>query len=268
MSHAFCCVRRRLVGLLLAGPVPFPMSAAPVVFSATGTVQSFTVPATGTYVLEAAGGEGGASAGPGMRGARVSGMFHLQGGDRLKIVAGRQGAAATAPDQPGSRGGSSLVWIGPIDLPNPIKLLLSARGGVGGGPAVATPVGDPAVAVDASELRAGVGELDSTTADSLATVWTAGGVQAGGDARLADRCGYNAGAFRRNVPGVQSGHGYVSITPVTVPERPAAATPAGPTATPAPPAPDAAEKIPSPAALAPVTPRPRSWTAFFRRHSS
>ena len=53
------------------------MSTTPVVFSATGAIQSYRVPAAGTYVIEAAGAQGGPGENPGHRGSRVRGMFSL-----------------------------------------------------------------------------------------------------------------------------------------------------------------------------------------------
>ena len=68
------------------------MSNAAVVFSATGTIQTFDVTTAGTYVIEASGAQGGGAPGPGVKGSRVSGMFYLKRGDSLKIVAGTRGA--------------------------------------------------------------------------------------------------------------------------------------------------------------------------------
>src|SRR5437868_3285807 len=105
------------------------MSNNAVVFSATGTIQSYRVPINGTYVIEATGAQGGAGDQPGRKGCRVRGMFTLKKGEVLKIVAGGHGTSAAPPlHLHGGRGGSSMVWIGSSDLPSPIKLMLSARG--------------------------------------------------------------------------------------------------------------------------------------------
>ena len=207
------------------------MSATAVRFSATGTIQTYCVTTAGTYVIEAAGAQGGASAGPGLEGARVSGMFHLKRGDLVKIVAGSQGTPAAPPHRHcGGGGGSSLVWMGSSDLPQPIKLMLSARGGKGGKAAKADDASEASAsrgsdghgpAADSDGFNANGGEIDQLTVDALATQWTSGtgsatAGAASGKGRV-DRGGYNAGAFRTSTPGVQMGDGYVSITPVSVP---------------------------------------------------
>jgi hypothetical protein len=253
------------------------MSAAPIVFSATGTIQTYPVSTSGTFVIEAAGGQGGAGASPGGKGARVSGMFYLKRGDLLKIVAGSQGTPAVPPHQPrGSGGGSSMVWTGSSDLPSPIKLMLSARGGKGGSAAGGSDSGE--AVPDAAGIVANRGPLDATTADALTTQWTRAAEPAGSRSASSsghvDRCGYNAGGFRTGTPDVQEGDGYVSITPIAVPAS------AGPTAQaptdPAPPANDAAKSsappsdsdgdAPSQTMLPQVTPRVRAWEKLLRRH--
>lgn len=235
------------------------MSTAPIVFTATGTIQAYAVETSGTYLLEAAGAQGGAGEGPGSLGARVSGMFHLKRGDRLKIVAGRRGIAAT-PQRPAGRGGDSLVWTGSADLPQPVKLMLSARGGRN---STSAPSAADAPSAPADGIKFNGNEVDPRTADTLATQWTDGAETSQVKART-DPCGYNAGAFRTSQPALQAGDGYVSITPVAVsaaPPAPAAggaeqSAPAGVTR------PD--EHPPSPTLLPPVTPRPASWAEVLR----
>lgn len=109
------------------------MSQSPILFSATGALQTYAVPATGSYVIEAAGAQGGSGGGPGGRGARVKGTFYLNRGDILQIVAGLQGTAGTTPHQPaGGGGGGSFVWKGATSRPLPEKPMLAAGGGGGG----------------------------------------------------------------------------------------------------------------------------------------
>ena len=278
------------------------MSATPVRFSATGTIQTYLVAVAGTYLIEAAGGQGGAGASPGVKGARVSGMFYLKRDDLLKIVAGCQGAPATPPHhRAGGGGGSSLVWTGSSDLPDPIKLMLSARGGKGGTAAKASVAGegdgDPPAPDLPGSIAHGAG-IDQPTADALVTQWTRATESAPSPTRSGlvqvDRAGYNAGAFRTSTPAVQAGDGYVSITPVAVPgsssptdQRPARATaPAAsdaPALAPASPpvkaggsgsppmgSPPAARdgqagEAPSQTKLPRVTPRLRSWENLLRR---
>ena len=199
------------------------MSAASVRFSPTGTIQTYLVAVAGTYLIEAAGAQGGASASPGVKGGRVSGMFFLKKDDFLKIVAGSQGVLAAPPHHlRGGGGGSSMVWTGSSNLPEPIKLMLSARGGKGGkaaGEAVGSG-GSQNPMMDLGEFNLTGGELDQRTADSLDTEWTrAKGSTASRTAigkGQVDRGGYNAGAFRQSMSEIQEGDGYVSITPVSV----------------------------------------------------
>ncbi len=214
------------------------MSTEPILFSATGTIQTSLVETTGTYLIEAAGAEGGAGDRPGEPGARVGGMFSLKRNDRLKLVAGRRGVSGSPPRPVAGRGGDSLVWMGSTNLPQPVKLMLSARGGRGG-----------SAAPEAAGLCLN-GEADQATADALATQWTGGtGQPSARAAGATDRCGYNAGAFRTSHPQAQAGDGYVSIRPVVV--TPPAAPPAG--------------EIPSQTMLPQVTPRPGSWADLLRQ---
>lgn len=216
------------------------MSNTPIVFSATGTVQFYLVPATGGYFIEASGAQGGAGGGPGGNGDRVKGLFYLERGDPLKIVAGSQGTPATPPHRPaGGRGGDSMVWLGETALPSPIKLMLAADGGNGGdAPATlatgeaagsggsngygqaADPggffssegwtVGDRGGANGSRPTRGGGGApaTGAAKAGTRGNVGGRGGFRVGGS--------YNAGAFQTNSPGVQTGDGYVSIVPVSV----------------------------------------------------
>ncbi len=102
-------------------------------FSASGTLQSFLVPVTGSYVIEASGAQGGEGGGPGGKGARVCGTFDLKAGDRLQVIVGMRGTAGFSAHQPaGGGGGGSFVWLGSArgalaDMP-----LLAAGGGGGG----------------------------------------------------------------------------------------------------------------------------------------
>jgi hypothetical protein len=239
------------------------MSHAPVVFSATGTVQSYHVPNAGTYVIEATGAQGGAGDTPGGKGSRVRGMFALKAGDVLKIVAGSQGTPAAPPHHLcGGAGGSSMVWTGSSNLPAPIKLMLSARGGRGGGPSAANAnaaAGSPASEADG--IHVNVGAVDPSTVDALLTQWTGGtgSTRPGGSggAGRVDHGGYNAGSFRTSTPDVQVGDGHVSIAPVPVPGAGASEkTPA--------PAGEPAGEAPSQTVLPLVTPRLKSWKSLLR----
>jgi hypothetical protein len=207
------------------------MSETTVTFSATGTNQIYLVQTSGTYRIEAAGAEGGAGAGPGVKGDRVSGMFFLKRGNLLKIVAGGEGTPSEPPHEcGGGGGGASLVWTGSAELPQPIKLMLFARGGKGGAAAKAQVAGmaaesgggkSPDSATDADELNSLGGVMDPLTAETLTFQWTRGTGSdspgtASGQGRDERGC-YNAGAFRTSMPESQTGDGFVSITPVSVP---------------------------------------------------
>lgn len=109
------------------------LDQARLVFSAVAALQTYIVPATGSYVIEAFGAQGGAGGGPGGQGARVRGTFNLTAGERLQIIVGLQGATGTSLHQPaGGGGGGSFVWLGAATGPLPAKPLLAAGGGGGG----------------------------------------------------------------------------------------------------------------------------------------
>ncbi len=245
------------------------MSHAPVVFSATGTVQSYHVPAAGTYVIEATGAQGGAGDTPGRKGSRVRGMFSLKRGDVLKIVAGSQGTPAAPPlHLSGGAGGSSMVWTGSSDLPSPIKLMLSARGGRGGGPLAAGGDAAGSPATDAHAIPLAAGAVDPSTVDALITQWTGGAGatkpgSAGGAGRV-DHGGYNVGSFRSSTPDVQEGDGHVSIAPVPVPSVAGAKDPLPGGETTSAPAGEPAVEAPSQTMLPLVTPRLKSWKSLLR----
>ncbi|MCB9731974.1 MAG: hypothetical protein H6745_04995 [Deltaproteobacteria bacterium] len=117
-------------------PDPEPPAAPdPVTFSNTatgkaGSLQSWTVPATGSYRLEAWGAQGGNPRGG--KGAYVAGDFDLTQGQVLSIGVGQMGSTAdttgTTTADGGGGGGASWVYI-----KSPITLFLVAGGGGGGG---------------------------------------------------------------------------------------------------------------------------------------
>lgn len=86
-------------------------------------IQIWTVPVTGSYVIEATGGSStngtdGNQSGPipwrlGGLGAKIRRTFQLVQGTQLKILVGQVGATTTAGfgDMPGGRGGGSLVTL-------------------------------------------------------------------------------------------------------------------------------------------------------------
>jgi hypothetical protein len=71
---------------------------------ATGTIQTYTVPSTGTYTIEVWGAQGGGGGYGGGLGARMRGDVALTAGTVLKILVGQQGGATY-----GGGGGGSFV---------------------------------------------------------------------------------------------------------------------------------------------------------------
>jgi hypothetical protein len=178
------------------------------VFAATGKLQSYVVPATGRYVIEAAGAQGGPGGGPGGKGARLRGVFELNAGDILQVVVGLRGGAGDSAHQPaGGGGGGSFVWKGGVLAPLPAKPMLAAGGGgggSGGGGVVALDAGRGAVpggrnghggSADAIAFHfsggGGTGWL-SCGASGSAPLYCAGGTHWSGGAG-ADFCGNRGG---------------------------------------------------------------------------
>eukprot|EP00930_Biecheleria_cincta_P039774 TRINITY_DN2730_c0_g1_i1.p1 TRINITY_DN2730_c0_g1~~TRINITY_DN2730_c0_g1_i1.p1 ORF type:complete len:716 (+),score=129.23 TRINITY_DN2730_c0_g1_i1:51-2198(+) len=86
-------------------------------------IQSWTVPASGEYKIEAWGAQGGCQGGAG---AYVSGFFNLTAGDVVHILVGQQGV--TAPNRVGNGGGGGSFVVGAGNSP-----LVIAGGGGGSG---------------------------------------------------------------------------------------------------------------------------------------
>ncbi|XP_015747129.1 PREDICTED: leukocyte tyrosine kinase receptor-like [Acropora digitifera] len=110
-------------------------------------IQIWTVPVTGSYVIEAAGASGGNGSYPyvysaqwklGGLGAKITGTFQLNQGTKLKILVGQEATTATAYfNRPGGGGGGSFVTL----LDN--TPLIVAGGGGGGGARENFTNGDP-----------------------------------------------------------------------------------------------------------------------------
>ena len=114
------------------------LGEAEIVFEATGTgrtgtIQTWTVPVTGPYRITAYGAQGG---GPqGGRGAKISGDFQLEAGDKIKILVGQKGSSyiqdlGESPDRyaNGGGGGTFVVKEGAEDTTG---ILVIAGGGGG-----------------------------------------------------------------------------------------------------------------------------------------
>ncbi len=94
-------------------------------------IQQWTVPATGTYRIEAWGAQGGKGVlGAGGKGARMRGDFLLQAGTKLNIIVGQAGHNNNKSKfNAGSGGGGSFVW----KANDTAKPILAAGGGGGSG---------------------------------------------------------------------------------------------------------------------------------------
>lgn len=105
------------------------MGQPSIIFAATGTIQTYFVPATGGYLIEAGGAQAPDIAN--RRGDIVKGMFYLNRGDLLKIVVGCSRESGNSCPQRATCGseGGSVVWRGAGEAPVPAKLLLAAGGG-------------------------------------------------------------------------------------------------------------------------------------------
>lgn len=127
----------------------------PVRFQSTGVLQLYIVPTTGSYMIAAAGAQGGGHrTAPGGKGALARGVFHLRAGEVLHLVVGKQGepgmslpTAAGGPEaasfippnettavlRGGGGGGGTFIWKSTAHGERPTWPLLAAGGGGGGG---------------------------------------------------------------------------------------------------------------------------------------
>jgi len=100
--------------------------------SSTNGIQTFTVPTSGLYQIDAFGAKGGNSGGnvySGANGARMSGQFSLTAGDILQIVVGQLGVNGTQSGSNycgGGGGGGTFVRVNGT-------LVIAAGGGGGAG---------------------------------------------------------------------------------------------------------------------------------------
>ena len=92
-----------------------------------GGIQNFTVPYTGSYLLEAFGAQGGAAPSAlGGKGARMRGVFALNQGETLWILVGQVGGDS----QSAGGGGGTFIGVG-HSLANAKPLLVAGAGGGG-----------------------------------------------------------------------------------------------------------------------------------------
>ncbi len=100
-------------------------------FSYTGGVQTWTVPSSGIYTIEAWGAEGGQhyDGTAGGKGARMRGSFNLTTGQVIKVAVGQMGGQGTgSTNTGGGGGGGTFVWIDGASA----EPLIAAGGGGGG----------------------------------------------------------------------------------------------------------------------------------------
>lgn len=136
-------------------------------FDATGNLQLYIVAESGSYLLEAAGAQGGGEGvARGGRGAYLRGYFYLTAGDIVHLVVGQRGQSGmtvpervddpalitSLPSNPqlargGGGGGGTFIWKGTMNGSLPAWPLLAAGGGGGGGNG---PGGDGLISIDAS----------------------------------------------------------------------------------------------------------------------
>ena len=97
-------------------------------FNVTDGIQSWTVPSTGTYRIEAYGAQGGNGSGSttGGLGARIRGDINLIEGDVIKIMVGQQGGGTGA-----SAGGGGGTFVIKSPYNNTASILVIAGGGGG-----------------------------------------------------------------------------------------------------------------------------------------
>ncbi len=91
-------------------------------FNVVSGIQYWTVPATGSYVITAAGAQGGANGG---LGAVETATFSLTQGDVIRILVGQRGAGTFT----GSGGGGSFVVASPYNTNASILVIAGGGGG-------------------------------------------------------------------------------------------------------------------------------------------
>jgi hypothetical protein len=108
-----CLARVALLSVIVSAA---DAEATTIDFSSTGSIVTYTVPATGVYEINAFGAEGGVNSGIGGArsaglGADASGQFSLTAGETLRILVGGQGGNGSGVDGGGGGGGGSFVAL-------------------------------------------------------------------------------------------------------------------------------------------------------------
>lgn len=130
---------RPLLALLTAGLLAGPAAAGPITFDFTGQFVEYDITVTGTYLITAAGAQGGNSSAQGQLGARgavASGRFELDAGTVLRIAVGGTGGSSFFAG--GGGGGTFVVAAGGT----PIPLVVAGGGGGAGVSGFGGPAGD------------------------------------------------------------------------------------------------------------------------------
>ena len=152
--------------------------------------QIWTVPMTGSYVIEATGGSGAngtiQSSPPaiwklGGLGAKIKGTFQLKKGTELKILVGQEGGTTSDfPNRPGGGGGGSFVT-----LSDNTPLIIAGGGGGGGTAKDQFTDGDPGQATGNGTQCGGTGGTGGRICNAD-TGNTDSSLKAGGGAGLRD----------------------------------------------------------------------------------
>jgi hypothetical protein len=183
-------------------PTANPTNAA----TATGTIQEWTTPSTGQYVIEAAGAKGGSgnnggTATAGGAGAIMKGTFNLNAGDVLKILVGQMGGSSGTTDTGGGGGGGTfVVKVNPTgaytmaDNSFKFDVLLVAGGGGGGG----------------DSATAGTGGTTSTSGLAGNSSGGAGGTAGGGGSNIGTSGG-GGGLTGNGAPTSQGGKSFINV---------------------------------------------------------
>jgi hypothetical protein len=137
-------------------------------FNVTGGIQEWTVPASGTYRIEARGARGGnGNTGPGGAGARIITDIDLSINDKLRILVGQNGGdRGSGTNLTGAGGGGTFVtkYVATLSLTQQSDIIVIAGGGGGSG----------------SSFGGGPGRTSNAGQDGLGGSSGIGGINGGG----------------------------------------------------------------------------------------
>jgi hypothetical protein len=115
------------------GTSTYPWLNSTTYFNATGGIQIWTVPRTGTYRIVAAGAKGGDGGAAGGLGAIMQGDFNLTLNQKIKILVGQRGNTDFSYFYGGSGGGGTFVVNNTVGIASTSDILVIAGGGGGHG---------------------------------------------------------------------------------------------------------------------------------------